>query len=531
MPSLTTAEAVIDRLEAHGVRHVFGIPGTHNLPLYRCLAGSSIEHVTPRHEQGAGYAADGYARSGGPPAACFATSGPAALNLMAAAATAHSDSIPMLIVAPGMTGAVRGRDTGYLHEAPDQLGALQRVCGSAVRAAGPAEAAAAIDTAFAGFASSRPRPAYVEIPLDAFDRAGPVADKASAPADPDDPEPRSVTAAAAILAGAGRAGIVLGGGAADAGREALQLARLLGAPVVTTVNGKGVVPEHDPISLGASIRLTEAQRFLEGCDAVLAVGTGLGHSDLWRDPPLPLSGKLIRVDIDPAQRHKNARASVAITADAASALSAIAAELDGLEARDRGGGEADPLRSALRAEALRHGADYEELIGALERALGEDAIIAGDSTRACYDGVVHLLPLDRPRRFLYPTGFATLGYGIPAGIGAKLAHPDHDVVVLIGDGGAMFTLSELIVAVELGLGIAIVVVNDGGYGEIKREMIAAGQPPVGVDLATPVFAAVARAFAARGETIEGPARLPGLVSAAFAAPTPTVIDVRLQPAD
>ena len=518
---------MIGRLEANGVRHAFGIPGTHNLPLYRALAGSSIEHVTPRHEQGAGYAADGYARSGGPPAACFATSGPAALNLMAAGATAHSDSIPMVIVAPGMTGAVRGRDTGYLHESPDQLGALHRVCGSAVRAEGPAEAAAAIDAAFVAFASRRPRPAYVEIPLDALDRAGLVAEAPSAPSAPPEPEPEAVSAGAALLAGAGRAALVLGGGAADARRKALEVARLLGAPVVTTVNGKGVVSERDPISLGASIRLGEAQRFLESCDAVLAVGTELGHSDLWRDPPLPLSGKLIRVDIDPAQRHKNARAAVAITADAASALGAIAAELDGLEPRDRGTGEGQRLRSALRREALGHGGDYEELVGALERTLGEDAIVAGDSTRACYDGAVHLLPLDRPRRFLYPTGFATLGYGIPAGIGAKLAHPERDVVVLIGDGGAMFTLSELAVAVELGVGIAIVVVNDGGYGEIRREMIAAGQPPVGVDLTMPDFAAVARAFGARGETIKDPARLPELVSAAFAVPTPTVIEVRM----
>ncbi|MGH2992300.1 MAG: thiamine pyrophosphate-dependent enzyme, partial [Solirubrobacterales bacterium] len=129
--------------------------------------------------------------------------------------------------------------------------------------------------------------------------------------------------------------------------------------------------------------------------------------------------------------------------------------------------------------------------------------------------------------FLYPTGFAPLGYGIPAGIGAKLAHPDRDVVVLVGDGGAMFTLPELAVAVELGLAIAIVVVNDGGYGEIRREMIATGQPLLGVDLTTPDFADLARAFGARGETIADPAQLPDLLSGAFATPTPTVIDVRL----
>jgi acetolactate synthase-1/2/3 large subunit len=291
------------------------------------------------------------------------------------------------------------------------------------------------------------------------------------------------------------------------------------------VNGKGVVPERDPISLGASLRLGEAQRFLESCDAVLAVGTELGHSDLWRDPPLPLSGKLIRVDIDPAQRHKNARAAVAITANAATAFGAIAAELDGLEPRDRGTGEGRRLRSALRREALGHGADYEQLVGALERTLGEDAIVAGDSTRACYDGAVHLLPLDRPRRFLYPTGFATLGYGIPAGIGAKLANPEHDLVVLIGDGGAMFTLSELVVAVELGLGIAIVVVNDGGYGEIRREMAERGDPPLGVDLDSPDFAALARAMGCHGVRADSRAALDEALERAFAADRPTVIHV------
>jgi thiamine pyrophosphate-dependent acetolactate synthase large subunit-like protein len=527
MLGLTTAGAVIERLEAHGVRVAFGIPGTHNLPLYRCLAGSSIEHVTPRHEQGAGYAADGYARSGGPPAVCIATSGPAVLNLLAAAGTAHADSVPMLIVAPGMSDAVGGRDTGYLHEGRDQLGAVERVTGSAKRVAAPTEAADAIDDAFAGFSSGRPRPAYVEIPLDALDRVGEAPGPPAAPPRPPDPNPDAVSSAARLLAGADRAALVLGGGAANAGAEAVRIARLLGAPVVTTVNGKGAASETDPISLGASIRLASAQGFLERCDAVLAIGTELGHSDLWRDPPLRLSGKLIRVDVDPAQRHKNAPAAVAITADARSALEALGAELEGLEPRDRGVGETERLRDALRAEALREGAGYAELIAALARSLGDDAIVAGDSTRACYHGAVHLLPVAGPRRFLYPTGFATLGYGIPAGIGAKLAHPHRDVAVLIGDGGAMFTLPELAVACELELAMAIVVVNDGGYGEIRREMIESGQPVLGVDLATPDFAAVARAFGARGEAIDGPARLSELVSAAFEASTPTLIEVRI----
>ncbi|MGH2993626.1 MAG: thiamine pyrophosphate-binding protein, partial [Solirubrobacterales bacterium] len=188
MPTLTTAEAVIARLESHGVRHVFGIPGTHNLPLYRFLAESSIEHVTPRHEQGAGYAADGYARAGGGPAVCIATSGPGVLNLATAVATATADSVPMLVVAPGMSDSVTGADTGYLHEAPDQRAAMEGVAASAVRVATPAQAAAAIDSAFARFSSGRPRPVYVEISLDAVGRVGEAAGQPAPPPAPPPPD-------------------------------------------------------------------------------------------------------------------------------------------------------------------------------------------------------------------------------------------------------------------------------------------------------------------------------------------------------
>ena len=524
---MTTAEAAIARLEAHGVRHAFGIPGTHNLPLYRALAGSAIEHLSPRHEQGAGFAADGYARAGGVPAVCIATSGPGVLNLATAAATATADSVPMLILAPGMSDSVLGADTGYLHESPDQLGAMAGVTASAVRAADPRGVAAAIDAAFAGFSSGRPRPAYVEIPLDAMEASGPPPREPEPPPSPPAPDDDAVAAAAALLSDAASAAIVLGGGASGAAPEALELARVLGAPAVTTANGKGTVPEDDPLSLGASIRLRGAQRFLAECDVVLAVGTELAESDLWRDPPLPLGGELIRIDVDPAQRDKNAPAAVAIVADAAVALRALLARLHGTPARDRGGRAAERLRVRLRDEALVEGGAFAELMAALQRSLGERSIVAGDSTMACYYGAVHLLALSAPRRLLYPTGFAPLGYGIPAGIGAKLARPEADLLVLIGDGGAMFTLPELALASELGLPLAVLVVNDGGYGEIRRRMVERGQAPIGVDLASPDFADAARALGARGETIADPGRLPALLREAFAAPAPTLIELRI----
>ncbi len=527
MAAPTTAETVIARLEAHGVRHVFGIPGTHNLRLYRALADSSIEHVLPRHEQGAGYAADGYARSEGGPGVCITTSGPGVLNLATAVATAHSDSVPMLVLATGMATSVAGGDTGYLHEARDQTGAMAGVAASAVRVADPVGAAAAIDAAFDRFRSGRPRPVYVEIPLDAMEATGDPPGPVEAGNDSPAPDPNRIAEAARLLSDAGRAAIVLGGGAADAGSPALKVARALGAPVITTANGKGAVSEKDPLSLGASIRLASAQRLLAECDAVLAAGTELAESDLWHKPPLVLNGSLIRIDIDPAQRNKNATATVAIVGDAGASLTALAAEIGDGDGRDRGAAAGEEVRAVLREEALADVGALSEVVAALDAGLSDEAILAGDSTMACYYGAVHLIPRTEPRSFLYPTGFAPLGYAIPAAIGAKLAQPERDVVALVGDGGAMFTLPELAAAAALGLGIVVVVVNDGGYGEIRREMVERGQPPIAVDMPSPDFAAAAKAFGARGAATEDAGELTGLIEEALNAGGPSLIEVRV----
>jgi acetolactate synthase-1/2/3 large subunit len=320
---------------------------------------------------------------------------------------------------------------------------------------------------------------------------------------------------------------VLGGGAVGATEEARSLAARLGLPVITTVNGKGIVSERDPLSLGASIRLRSCQQFLRERDLVLAVGTELAQSDLWRDAPLALDDDLVRIDVDADELDRNAEPSLAIAGDAALTLRAILAAL----------GDADPpaeiatpisaARESFRAEALADGAAYEPLCRALADALPPGAIVAGDSTRPCYYGVVHLLAQDEPRRFLYPTGFATLGYALPAAIGAKLAAPERAVIALIGDGGLMFTAPELAVAVELGLPIPVVVANDAGYGEIRREMAEHGQEPIGVDLPPPDFVALATALGARGRRLESAAELGELLPAAFEAGGPTVFELPL----
>ena len=510
-------------LAAHGVEHVFGIPGTHNLEVYAHLDRLGIRHVSPRHEQGAGYAADGYARAAGRPGVALTTAGPAAMNVAAAAGQAQSDSVPLLVVSPGMPRAHPARSTGYLHEMPSQQRAMSGVVERSVRVMSHAELGAELADAFAGFRSRRPRARYVEVPLDLLAEAA----EAEVPVAPDtapaSPPAGSVAAATRLLEGAERPGVIAGGGAAGAADALAALAERLGAPVITTANGKGTIPDDHPLALGARIGYAAARAWLESCDVVLAVGTELGESDLW-GPPLELSGSLVRVDIDPGQAHSNNVAAVALIGDARAALEALTSALGS------SGGSADPrraaeVRAALEPELGRQAGPWLEWLAAIDGVLGGDAIVAGDSAMCCYYGAIGGLPARGPRSFLYPTGFGTLGYAVPAAIGAQLALPGRPVLALSGDGGLMFTVAELASAAVLRLALPVVVFVNEGYGAIRNEMVDAGFTPVGVDLPPPDLPAVARALGCAGEAVTDPGGLAGAIEAAFERPGPTVITV------
>lgn len=513
--------AIVAALEDEGVDLLFGIPGTHNLPVYRHLPAAGIRNVTPRHEQGGGYAADGYARAGGRPGVVQATTGPGILNAATPAGTAWADSIPMLLISPAIPREMEGRDAGFLHQMKDQHGAMESIVAWSHRAESPQDAYTAARRAFAGFAGERPRPVHIDLPLDVLDAVEPVRRDPVPASTPPEPDAVAVDRAAVLLDGSSRPAFILGGGARRAAGALTRLAERVGACVVTTVNGKGVVPESHPCSLGASIRLPAAQRLLGEADVVLAVGTELGESDLWRRS-LSISGRLIRVDLDPGQLEKNASATVAILGDAGAVTDALLTAL-GLGERPAQG--IDVLRAAIRAEALVDGSPFVDLCAAIGDAIGARGFLAADSAMATYFGAVHFLGLDSPGRLIYPPGSATLGYGLPAGIGAKLACPEEPVVVLSGDGGLMFTVAELVTAVEQRQGLPIVVPNNGGYGEIRRQMIAAGIEPQGVDLRVPDLPALARACCARGERVAGVGSLRGALDDALGRDVPTLIEI------
>ncbi|MFF4079199.1 thiamine pyrophosphate-binding protein [Streptomyces sp. NPDC001777] len=545
---LTGGEALVRALAAHGVSLAFGIPGTHNLEIYRHLAAHGIDHVNPRHEQGAGYAADAWARVTGRPGVAITTTGPALLNIAAAVGQAYSDSVPLLVVSPGMPLRHPRRSTGLLHETHGRAEVLRDVAAVSHRVSSVEEIGAAVARAFTLFRTRRPRPVHIEIPLDlltAVEPAGPV--RTAPPLSPATADPQALAAAAGALRAAVRPGIVLGGGARGAAAECLRLAEELGAPVVTSANGKGIVAETHPLSLGVSLHSPAVRRWLAECDAVLAVGTELAESDLWE--PLPaLGGTLVRADIDPAQMYAEPPAGIPLVGDARPTLRALLAalpepgparpETDGARP---GAVAASPATAAHRAvsahravAALRdernaesRGRDAHLLpyLAAIGSVLPARTVLTSDSAQCCYYGALPHLPITPEGRYLHPTGFGTLGYALPAALGAKAADPTRPVVALSGDGGLQFSVQELATAVQLGFPLPVVVFDNGGYGEIRDEMVSRGDHPVAVDLPRVDLPALARAYGGHGTRADSPEALAEALRRALDTPGPTLITV------
>ncbi|MGW1805974.1 thiamine pyrophosphate-dependent enzyme [Streptomyces sp. NPDC002078] len=530
---LTGGQALVRALRAHGVTRVFGIPGTHNLEIHRHLPAYGIDHVTPRHEQGAGYAADGYARVTGRPGVVLTTTGPALLNAAAAVGEAYADSVPLLVVSPGMPLGHPRLATSALHEMRSQTDALRGVAAFSHRVSSVAEIDAAVARAFTLFRIRRPRPAHIEVPLDLLTATQVLGPVRRAPCTPRPaPAPEAVRRAVTALSGARRPALVLGGGAVGARAQCRALAERLGAPVVTTAAGKGTVAETHPLSLGVSLHSPAVQKWLATRDAVLAVGTELSESDFWTAPP-PLEGTLVRVDLDPDQMYAGAAVDVPLVADARLALEALLTELpDDRHARvsredphTRVAGEVAALRAARDTETAARDARWIPYLRAVRAVLAAEAVITSDSAQCCYYGALPHLPVGPEGRYLHPTGFGTLGYALPAALGAKVAEPHRQVLALSGDGGLQFTVQELATAAQLRLPLPIVVFDNGGYGEIRDEMRARGDVPAAVDLAPVDLPALARAYGGHGTRACDPAALADAVTAALDWPGPTLITV------
>lgn len=521
MRTMTGGEALVAALVAHGVDLVFGIPGTHNLEIYRHLALRGVRHVGTRHEQGAGYAADGYARASGRVGVAVVTTGPALMNAAAAIGQAYSDSVPILVISPGMPVRHPALGNGLLHEGKSQTAVMSALAAASLRATSVAEMPTVVAQAFAIMTSGRPRPVHLEIALDVLQESAEVAIVAYRAITPVAPAKPTVDDAVARIEAAQRVCIIAGGGARGATEQIRALAERLQAPVVTTTNGKGVLPEDHPCALGSGLHLAAPCALIADSDLVIAVGTELAPSDLWHGLP-PLVDKLVRIDIDPVAVLTNADGGILLVGDAGETLSSLLAAVSPKST----GHDIPAWRERKKSEAAADAAAFGPLVAELAAALPRDVVLATDNARACYRGLMPSLPMFTPS-FLFPTGYATLGYGLPAAIGAKLALPDRPVVAVLGDGGVMFTIQELATAADLRLPLPVVIVDNSGYGEIRAEMLDRDDPVHAVTFAAPDFALLGRALGCLGVTLQSPEGLGDAVRTALVADRPSVIHVPL----
>jgi len=532
----TCGEVLVKLLEGYGVEQVFGIPGVHTVELYRGLARSSIRHVTPRHEQGAGFMADGYARVSGKPGVCFIITGPGMTNITTAMGQAYADSIPMLVISSVQSRSQLGGGRGKLHELPNQGALVGGVAAFSHTLMSAAELPAVLARAFALFQAGRPRPVHIEIPLDVLvEEADDLLGSTPVNISRAGAAPSAVEQMATLLATARRPLVLAGGGALDAGVELTELVERLGAPVALTINAKGLLPSRHPLLIGSTQSLVATRALVAEADVVLAIGTELAETDydVTFAGGFEIPGALLRIDIDPDQTVRNYPPKLALVADARSAAQAL---LDALNRRVSGAG--DDHWGAVRVERLRVELDQQWdvptraqtlFLETILRALPE-AVFVGDSTQPVYTGNLTFNP-ERPRRwFNSSTGYGTLGYALPAAIGAWLGGVDNGhgrppVVCLIGDGGLQFTLPELASAVEARTPVIVLLWNNQGYEEIKKYMVNRAIEPVGVDIYTPDFIGVAKALGCAAEAVDGVAQLHAALRVACDQQGPTLIEI------
>jgi 5-guanidino-2-oxopentanoate decarboxylase len=523
--SWTVGRYVVETLAANGIDTVFGIPGVHNIELYRGLELARLRHVLVRHEQNAGFAADGYARVSGHPAAAFVISGPGFTNALTALAQAYSDSVPLLVVASAPIRASLGRDWGVLHELSDQRALAAATTGFAGSARNERELREHLSRAFAALRAPRPRPAYLDIPLDLLAETTTLRPEIfPRPGAPQPPERRAFAAALAAIERAERPLIIAGGGARAAGAALRELVETLDAYLVTTVAGKGIVAESHPANLGASLPYALTQQRIASADLVIAVGTELSETDIYTTTRLEFAAPLVRIDVDAHKLDDHYQAAVRVQADAGAAIEQLTRELIPRRGWRSIAGDAGHLRAANEAQLPPASKPALAALRALRAALPADGVVFSDMTQIAYLGNF-AFTAERPGLWFHPSGYGSLGFALPAAIGATIAQPQRPIIALAGDFGVQFTLQDLMTAVELDLNLPVVVWNNAALGQIRDDMRSAGIAPIGVVGRNPDFMALASACGASGLRVASARQLEDALRVALTRPGPTLLEV------
>ncbi len=481
----SVGEALVAGLRDRGVEVVFGIPGVHTIELYRGLPASGIRHVTARHEQGAAFMADGYARVTGKPGVAFVITGPGLTNALTAMAQSRQDSVPVLIISGVNRRATLGQGLGMLHELPDQGAMVRSLCPS-FQVTSAESLGATLDRAFAALTTGRPGPVHLEVPTDVMPLHCALLPPPVATTTPVFPD---LTATAKRLNRAKRVVILAGGGARHCGPALQRLAEALDAPVVQTTNARGVMFGH-ALGVPASPSLTATRDLIRDADQVLAIGTEFGSTDydMYLRGNFPDLSGMIRIDLC-AEQLARQPAQIRLQADAKAVLSALHPLIT--PRKTDGVSRAAQTRTAAVAELTPEMHHQLTMIETIRRSL-PSAIIVGDSTQPIYAGNLYYDHDCAGGYFNAATGYGALGFGPGAAIGAALAAPDRPVICLIGDGGLQFSAAELRTARDEGCDIRFIVWNNASYREIAEAMVDAGTKVLGCDpspLALEPFAA------------------------------------------
>jgi acetolactate synthase-1/2/3 large subunit len=530
----TGADALVRQLCELGVRTVFGYPGGQLTPIYDALTREPrLRHILARDEQAAGFMADGYARATGEAGVCLAVCGPGVFNAFTPLAAAFTDSIPLLLISGQIPVAGRGVHSGYYHE-NDQLTAAATLTKRRFRVEDAGDIVPELERAFATVLSQRPGPVLFEVPVDIL-RApcegqpspGPPTVLASLP--PKSPELKSLVD---LISSWQKPILLVGGGVvtARAGSLLVQLAERLGAPVFTTAMGKGSIPGDHQLSAGlpwrrATSDLTEmgglfSPLFAEA-DGLLAIGCRFSQlaTGNWT---LTLPRSSAQIDVDSAELGRHFTPTLGVRADALLALRQLLGVLP--PANRPPWAKPETAREPWLLPRF-------DLLGPMRRALPRDAIIVADVTRLAYMMMADF-PIYEPRTFLHPAGFVSMGYGIPAALGAKAALPDRPVVTVVGDGCFLMSAMELATAVQEHLPVIVVLINDSCLTLIKSIQERRYESRyLGVDLRNPDFGLLAQAFGISYWRPESDGDFEIALKEAIAGEKPGLIEIRLGSAE
>ena len=543
---LSGAEAFVRMLQGHGVRHVFGLCGDTSLPLYDALfrLDHGITHVLTRDERSAAYMADAYARVTGRVGVCEGPSGGGATYILPGVVEANESSIPVLAVTTDIAAASRGR---YVLTELDQeslfrpLTKWNRVIDRA------AKIPEVVRAAFRQMTTGRPGAVHLGLPFDV--QREPVEEDAlwadaalgRFPARRQAPDADAVRGAAESIASAGSPLIVCGGGPVIAGAEPelRALAELLGAPVLTTISGKGSIAEDHPLAggvVGSNGGVAETRALVDTADLVIFIGCRAGSvtTERWRHPA-PGKARIVHIDVDPAVIGANYPTEAALVGDAKLALAALLAEL--AEAPPRPGAEAVARAKAAKFEAFRRLARSDErpirperIVAALQDVLPQDALIVADAGTPCpYLSAYYQLG-GTGRRFITNRAHGALGYALPAAVGAHVGRPEVPCVAVMGDGSFGFAAGELETIVRLRLPITMVVIANATFGWIKAGQKSGYEERYfSVDFSPGQHARIAEAYGVRAWRVEDPADLGPALRQALDAGGPALVDVVTQP--